>query len=137
MKQLSILALALSTTLFGCNTFGNEDDCGDCPGACTFDLRYIIINIQDTDGNPVELAAYNVIIKKTNEELNITFKSSDKGRYVIAGDNHMDKLACNGTKVEFNYSLDGVKYNSETFLIGKDCCHIKWRDNKHQEIIIE
>ena len=134
MRHFILLAICIA--LAACNG-GNNNECDDCPAACTYDFRFLTIDVKDSEGNPVELKDYNVTVKKTNEALNITFKSSTEGSYVIASDSHMKELACDGTKVEFNYSIDGDSYKTETFLIGKDCCHIQWRDDKAQEIIID
>jgi hypothetical protein len=137
MKQIILFAIALSFSMTSCNGIKSNSECDNCPAACTYELRFLTVNIIDSKGNPVELKDYNVTTKKNNEKLNITFKSSTDGNYLIASDNHMGKLACKGSKVDFNYSLDGEKYNTETFLIGKDCCHIQWRDDKAQEIVVD
>lgn len=139
MKYLLIFSILASLLLTACNGLFKSDDCKNCNEvACTRDFKSIRIAVKDANGAYVFLNDYKVTInEKENEHIIDQNGGLIPNDYTIATDGNMDDLKCNGTQVTFSYSLDGDSYNEETFLIGKDCCHIQWKDDKPQEIIID
>ncbi|MGB0429146.1 MAG: hypothetical protein ACPGLV_01640 [Bacteroidia bacterium] len=140
MKNLFAFVLLSSFALTACNGLFNSDNCNDCDGVnCTEEFKMIQIEVVDKDGNAVSLNDYNITFKNNGE----TVDSETNDRliyaegYVIATDSDMEQVTCDGTKVVFSYSLNGKDFDEETFLIGKDCCHIQWRDDKAKKIIID
>jgi hypothetical protein len=138
MKHIFAFILLSSFAFTACDGIFKSDDCSNCEVNCTEEFKMIAIDVVDTDGNPVELNDYKITYKKSGDDVNTN--QNDQlvyGKYILATDAMMEDLACDGTKITFSYSLDSKTYNNETFLIGKDCCHILWKDDKSPRIIID
>lgn len=140
MKNLFVLLFISSLIFTACDDIFEPGDCENCAGvACTQDFRAITILVKDGNGDPVELNSFGAKFKETGKTVEHNFGDEymDDGYYVIANDANMEDVICDGTEIIFSYSTDGKTFKEETFLVGKDCCHIEWKDSKAQEIIIE
>ena len=141
MQNLFLLSLLSGFFLTACNGIFKNDDCNNCENvSCTEEFKMIAIDVVDADGNPVVLNDYKITFAKSGDNVSDGDGNDDRliyGKYVIATDAMMEDLKCDGTKINFSYSLDGKTYKDETFLIGKDCCHIQWKDSKEQTIVID
>ncbi|MFY0673389.1 MAG: hypothetical protein JXQ87_08285 [Bacteroidia bacterium] len=142
MKNIIFLMLLSSVCLVACDGVFDNDDCTNCENVvCTLELRTISITVEKTNGDPVELKSHKVYYTKSGKDVFDFNESEDRfmapKSYAIASDNILDKLDCDGTSITFEYSLDGKTFVKEEFLVGKDCCHIQWRDEKEPKIVIE
>lgn len=139
MKHFFAFLLLSSFTFTACDGIFKTNDCNNCDDiACTEEFKMIAIDVVDTDGTPIKLNDYKITFTKTGDA--VSLNQDDQliyGKYILATDAMMADLECDGTKITFSYSLDGKSYTNETFLIGKDCCHLQWRDDKAQEIVVD
>jgi len=98
----------------------------------------IPISVVTASGQPALLSDISLSYSQSGESIDI---SQDEGfgggQYIIATDAMLEEVACEGTEIIFSYSTDGNVYSEETFLIGKDCCHIQYLDEKERRIVVD
>ncbi|MBI3142405.1 MAG: hypothetical protein HYZ16_06225 [Bacteroidetes bacterium] len=138
MKSFSLL-LAAILILGSCSTTNPDSKCGRCTDmACTEEFAMIMVSIKDANGNPVILNEYTVSFaegKKNKTQYEDAYLSN-QGLYAIATDLDMDDILCAGTKISFEFNVDGKSPHRYVYTIGKDCCHVHFISGDSLEIIL-
>lgn len=118
-----------------CNKDNDGQDCKDCGDVfCTEIFKTIDIEVKNADNEAVILDSFHVILN--GNRLNLDHSDVYReGTYPLVNDGHMKDLRCKGSDVKFVYFYQ-EKQGSETFSIGKDCCHVLQRGTKNLEILI-
>ena len=117
-----IFLFLLTTALLSCK---HDDNRQNCSGelVCTEIFVSIIIDVLDSEGEPLQLDAYTLTNLDTEETLNLP-QLTLQPRYPIANDSMLDSLPPEGHRIEFVGIIDGVEVVRQTFLVGHDCCHV-------------
>lgn len=92
---------------------------------CTMEFRVIKLQIQDKDGNPVQLDSYYTEFKDFNVTIDEELTQLEEGFYPVATDGEMDSVSFEGMEVTFIGIRNGSKVVKHNMIIGKDCCHIQ------------
>lgn len=105
----------------------DNDKCSNI--SCTEDFRSVLVSIKGSDGKAISLDSFEVI--NIDDQINITIKLSqielkaaqERGEYPIANDlsisENQDK------NIIFKGFINNKEVVKSTYLISKDCCHIK------------
>ncbi|MFY0673390.1 MAG: hypothetical protein JXQ87_08290 [Bacteroidia bacterium] len=142
MKNLFVLLFVFSLLFTACDDIFDPNDCENCRRvACTEEFKMIAISLVHKDGDAFEVDDYKITYTETGNEVDLNSSNNDEliapNTYVIATDAMMDALDCEGTSITFAYNLKDGTNGKESFLVGKDCCHIQWKDTKETVITIE
>jgi len=111
-----------------CNN--NDPGCG-ANLACTEELIQVTTQVQDMDGNHIELDSTKTF---TTEGIEIfKYNSSENGNenilfYPVISDLEIESISRNGSNFTFKGWKSGQEIATGEFLVGKDCCHIEKLD---------
>ena len=129
MKHISKLAFLLLLSLSIPQVACNGDDSSECGEIfCTLELRLITVFIQDADGNPVALDAYEVINLENGENLPTFSSDADfeaaqqTGVYPIAGDGTFP--INQEAELQIRGFINDVEVITSNYMVATDCCHI-------------
>lgn len=126
MKNLLIIFcfFSLAATCQDQNTSNKDNPC-DPDVICTMEFRVIKLQIQDQDGNPVQLDSYFTEFKDFNVTIDEELTQLEEGFYPVATDGEMDSVSFEGMEVTFIGTRNGSKVVQHKMILGKDCCHIQ------------
>ncbi len=133
------IALILAALLFsGCIDDDNQNR--NCNGvACTEIFLFLTVKVVDSDGQPVTLDSYKVILLETG--VDITPDNSDnpfleeKGTYVVFDDSYSDDYQNETTIIKFLGFIGSEEVANMEFTVGADCCHVKMISESNVVII--
>jgi hypothetical protein len=140
MKLFSFILLAMA--LYSCEPENKQNDCQQA--ICTADFRSVAIKVVDKNHKIVRLDRHTTFRKRDNQLIYTedyllspqdTFFVYQFGIYPIFTDSHKNFTTFNGEEFIF----EGVKNNQvivrESFVIGKDCCHIARISGKDSVVV--
>lgn len=122
-----IIYLILMIIFLGCT---NEDksDCSDV--ACTEEFKTITISINDSNGNPIALNRFVVIILDSGTDItrsvnDTEFESMKQlGVYPLFGDENRREYENKELGINFKGFIDNHEIVNSNYIVGADCCHI-------------
>ena len=123
MKPLIIDLLSCLFLLFqSCSEKDKE-----CSGVCTEEYRTIVVEIKDSEGQPVVLDSFKVVELRTGRDLTIEPGDTymrERGFYPIFSDRYAREYKQQELQIKFIGNIGGVEVVSEVYKVGADCCHI-------------
>ncbi len=124
MKHISILFAC--AVLIGCEPYG---------AICTEQFERIILEIVDSNGQPVELDS----VKTVNASDKILYSGHDDespiSGYVVLTDSEKRLVSKKGSPLAFKGWKDGAEVVTEDFTIRNEGCHIVLVDGPNQLVL--
>lgn len=135
MKKLYCV-VALPLLLSACNPKESIIPANNCSDVfCTAIFASVSINVEDKNGNAVELHDFYTVNRSTNDTIRSSVPSWNKGTYTVVDDGYTSKMF-NKT---YDFSFIGIVNNqvviNEPFSISADCCHVSKVSGKESIII--
>ncbi|MFK7953108.1 MAG: hypothetical protein AB8B73_09695 [Ekhidna sp.] len=118
MKIIGVLLF--SVLLISCN---NDENCSN--SVCTEEFRTITVSISDSEGNPVALDTFDVIIVSTSENITQRLDQNfdlDSNDYPIMNDSFTSEIDKKEITVRFTGKLNEQTV-TEDYIVSADCCH--------------
>ena len=100
----------------------------ECSGICSEEYRTIVVEIKDSEGEPVILDDYKVVEVSIGRDL--TTRQDDavsirgRGFYPLFTDLYAQEFRQQQIQIKFTGFIDGVEVVSEVYTVGADCCHV-------------
>jgi hypothetical protein len=112
--------------LFSCN---NDENRCESTINCTTLLLPILINVNHENGEPAALDEYYAINLVTNKIYDFQNPEDDKARretgsYLLISDAEIEEIPFDGAPFVFIGKINGKEVIKESYVVGKDCCHI-------------
>ncbi len=126
MRFLSTTLLISLFLLFqSCSEKDNE-----CDVSCTEEYRTIVVNIINSEGEPVALDSFKVVDLRNGRDLSDepddqTFQiMRERGNYPVFSDKYVEDYMQEELQIKFTGFIEDVEVVSEIYKVGADCCHI-------------
>ncbi len=122
-----IIYLSLIIILLGCT---NEDksDCSDV--ACTEEFKTITISVKDSNGKPIALNRFKVIILDSGSDITRSVNDTEFelmkqiGVYPLFGDENRGEYENKELEINFKGFIDNQEIVNSNYIVGADCCHV-------------
>lgn len=125
MKSLIYFLSAI--TLFACSD-DDQNSSTSCSDqlVCTEEFRTIIVEIANSENEPITLDFTRVTNVPINEELGVSnwLGLLSPGSHIVTDDGQFDNVEKEGTLFQFEGFIGGERAVNQEFLIGHDCCHV-------------
>ena len=121
------LRLTLFTCLFLLFPSCSEKD-KECSGICTEEYRTIVIEIKDSEGEPVVLDSFKVEDLSSGRVLTIQPDDPtyirERGIYPIFSDKYAREYRQKQIQIKITGYIEGEEMVSEIYQVAADCCHV-------------
>jgi hypothetical protein len=122
-----IIYLSLIIILLGCT----DEDKSDCSGvACTEEFKTITISIKDSNGKPIALNRFKVIILDSGSDITRSVNDTEFelmkqiGVYPLFGDENRGEYESKELEINFKGFIDNQEIVNSNYIVGADCCHV-------------
>jgi hypothetical protein len=133
MYNIRFAALLLLSAPFFMNASCGKktSSCNDV--MCTMIFASVMVQVQNSTGDPIILDELYTIRKKTGEKLSMN-QSMAGGGYNVLDDSYTKNLVNTSEAFVFIGMKNGIKVVDEPYTISADCCHI--RKDSGKDIIV-
>mgnify|MGYP000120422589 CR=1 FL=1 len=127
---------------FSCSN-DTDENAVDCSStACTSDIRVLYVNIKNKNGSTVSLDSYKVTTVAKSKDITPQLTQEQfedlkqQGSYPIFSDFSPENERNKSLSIVFSGFIDSNEVLSQEYLVGSDCCHVKFFEGD-TDIIIE
>lgn len=100
----------------------------ECNGICSEEYRTIVVEIKDSEGEPVVLDSFKVEDLSSGRDLTIQPDDPaymrERGLYPIFSDRYAQEYRQRQIQIKFTGYIEGEEVVSEVYRVGADCCHV-------------
>lgn len=135
MKSLShTLFVGLILLLQSCAEKDKE-----CNGICSEEYRTIVVEIKDSEGEPVILDEYKVVELSRGRDLTIrqddAVSMRGRGFYPLFSDLYAQEYRLREIQIKFTGYIEGEEVVREVYQVGADCCHVYYVSGDLEPVI--
>jgi len=111
----------------GC-TNDDKSDCSDV--ACTEEFKTIAVSFKDSNGNPIALSRFKVIILDSGTDITKSVNDTEfelmkqRGVYPLFGDENRGEYENKELEINFKGFIDNQEIVNSNYIVGADCCHV-------------
>jgi hypothetical protein len=127
-----LVYVCLGFLLFGCEETNDplRDTAESCENTvCTLNFVYLTFNVEDANGQPVELGSHQVIDKASGTDITskLDTQTFEKGTYIYYDDGMLQGNQNTAKTIIFKgFGAEQQLLFTEEYEVAIDCCHVAY-----------